>query len=164
MGVAETSSPPGESEGLPGAGEGFSRDKGSGDELLVGDSFKAGDDWTEEERKSFIIWQEGSVGQVNKADFTRYSDACDKKVGNILEKVQHGLNGLQRLADFEGDNPCFNWKEFLGEVYGGLEECEKWGEANIMVREFVFGGLKLIDSLQKGCKKTGEDVEGRWRQ
>ena len=75
-------------------------------------------------------------------------------MGKILDYVQPGLHGLQRLSDFCADNPCFDLKELVSDIYSDKVQCDKWGDANEMIREFVYGGLSLIDNLLKTVGKT----------
>ena len=104
--------------------------------------------------RNFIIWQGTAGDKASKADFTNYLVACDKKVGTILDHVGHGLRSLQRLSDFCADNPCFDLKELMNDIYCDRVECDTWGDANQMIIEFVYGGLSLIDSLRQVILKT----------
>ena len=128
-------------------------DPGGGD-----DEDPACKDWSELDKKNFVIWQSTAGDENSEADFTKYLVSCDKKAGKILDYVQHGLHSLQRLSDFCADNPCFDLKELVSDIYSDRVQCDTFGDANQMIREFVFGGLSLIDNLKTVTLNQGDSV------
>ena len=71
-----------------------------------------------------------------------------------MREVHCGFHFLGLLYDHRVDNLCYDLGDFVGELFGERDECERWGDANKSFREFLEGGLTLVDHLTKKLRES----------